>query len=386
MKAFSELKDILDRETIPEPKMQVNKPTNLDYMHPIDSSIYWNFITYSALDKIIATEFKDSKSEKINVYIDLYQILVSVCRFTTIKNAYSISSAIINYCANIRRYFRKIGVYANIVLVYTTNTNTNITQYIPNFGAFYKSRIERNPRVKNLVDRNVELLKALVPYLPNIFIRIGTVESALIIHDTVKRKLVGIAPSIVISSSTYMTQLPLFSRSLRVVYKQTSFKYGEDRTFCFNRSNCFQAFLYETKGVNVSGNFNQNTLHILMALNGVPKLGVKAMGFNYETVLEFCNKIPYGYEHDFDMVAKYYNEFIQTNRRLKKRLENNKIPSSDLLVDRLKGMDIVYQYSLYKLLPEYNELEFLNQFEDKDSVHEINRMYYKDCEMNLEDL
>ena len=383
MKTFNELED---RESIPEPKMQVNGPINIDNVHPIDSSIYWSFITYSALDKIIAEEFKGNTSDKINVYIDIYQILVSVCRFTLIKNAYSISSAIINYCANIRRYFKKIGVYANIVLIYTSNTNENINQYIPEFGKFYKNRIANNPRIKNLVDRNVELLKVLVPYLPNIFIRIGSVESALIVHDTVKRKLIGIAPSIVISSSAYMTQLPLLSKSLRVIFKRTSLKYGEDRTYCYNKSNCVQAFLYGGKKINIIGAFNQNTLHVLMALNGVPKLGVKSMGFNYETCLEFCNTIPYGYEHDFDMIAKTYEEFVQSKYRLRKRLENHKIPTTDLLIDRIKGMDILYQYSLYKLLPEYNELEFLNQFEDKDSVHEINNKYYKDCEMNLEDL
>lgn len=386
MKSYNKIKEINDRESIPEPKMQINGPTNLDNTHPIDTAIYWNFVTYSALDKIIAEEFKDNTSDKINVYIDLYQILISVCRFTIIKNAYSISSAIINYCANIRRYFKKIGVYAKIVLVYTSNENTNITQYIPDFGAYYKNRIEKNLRIKNLVDRNVELLKAIVPYLPNIFIRVGSVETALIVHDIVKRKLIGIAPSIVLSSSIYMTQLPLLSKSLRIICKHTSLKFGEDRTFCFNKSNCFQAFIYGSKRVNILGNFNQNTLHILMALNGVPKLGVKSMGFNYETVLEFCNTIPYGYEHDFDMIANTYETFIQNNYRLRKRLEKNKIPNTDLLIDRIKGMDILYQYSLYKLLPEYSELDFLNQFEDKDSVHEINNKYYRDCEMHLDDL
>ena len=390
MKSFSDLENKdrdKDIESIPEPKMIDEGPSKcFDEKYPIDRAIYWSFITNSALDKVIATEFVGNKSEKINVYIDLYQILVSVCRFTIIKNAYSISSAIINYCANIRRYFKRIGVYANIVLVYTTNESDNITKFIPGFESYYKNRIKANPRIKNLVDANVELLKALVPYLPNIFIRVGTVESALIIHDIVKRKLIGIAPSIVLSSSVYMMQLPLFSKSLRVIAKRSSAKYSEDRTYCFNKNNCFQAFLYENKGVNVIGAFNQNTLHILMSMNGISKLGVKSMGFNYETVLEFCRSIPYGYEHDLDVISRKYEEFVANNRRLRKRLEVGKIPNTELLINRIKGIDIMYQYSLYKLMPEYDELDFLNQYEDKESVHNINSKYYRDCEMNLEDL
>ena len=381
MKSFNELENV-----IPEPKMENVKGISLDMVHSIDQSIYWSFVTYKSLDKIIQKEFEGSSSDKINVYIDLYQILVSVCRFTVIKNPYSISSAIINYCANIRRYFKRIGVYANIVLVYTTNESDNITKHIPEFEGFYKNRVNSNPRVKNLVDRNIDLLKILVPYLPNIFLKVGTVEVGVIVHDIVRRKLIGIAPSIVLSSSLFMIQLPLFSKSLRIIYKRISTKYGEDHTFCFTRNNCFQAFLYITKSINVVGSFNQNTIHILMAMNGAPKLGIKSMGFNYETVIEFCNTIPEGCEHDYDLIANYYDKFIQSKYRLRKRLINGKIPESSVLIERIKGLDIVYQYSLYKLMPEYNELDFLNQYEDKDSVHEINNTYYKDCAMMLEDL
>lgn len=382
MKSFNELEDNI----IPEPRMQQNKGTILDYKYPIDKSIYWNFITYASLDKIISTEFKDSKADKINVYIDLYQIMVSICKFTVIKNAYSISSAIINYCANIRRYFKKIGVYANIVLVFTDNSSDNITQFIPEFGSFYKRRIEANKRVRRIILTNIELLKKLVPYLPNIYIRIGTVDTSVIIHDIIRRKMIGIAPSVVFSSSVYMMQLPLISKSVKVIHKHISSKNNEDQTYCFNKNNCFQAFIYKTKKVNMLGNFNQNTLHIIMAIVGSANLGVNSLGYNYESAIEFCNMIPYGYEHDFDVIESTYEKFVDKHYRLRRKRKNGTLVTPETLINRIKGMDIMYQYSLYKLLPEYNELDFLNQYTDKESVHEINNTYYKDCEMNLEDL
>ena len=50
------------------------------------------------------------------------------------------------------------------------------------------------------------------------------------------------------------------------------------------------------------------------------------------------------------------------------------------------GIDLMYQYSLYKLLPEYNELDFLKNLEDKESVHSINATYYDKCQLDLEGL
>lgn len=359
------------------------KSITLDYKFLIDTAIYWQFITYKSLDEIIAKEYKDSNSDKINIYIDLYQMLASLSRFTKLKNIYSISAAIINYCAHLRRYFRKINVYANIVLVYNDGSMSTIKEFIPEYNSRYGKRIEANKATLDAFNKNIELLKILVPYLPNIYLKIGSTDSGIMIYDIIKRKLIGIAPSMIISNWEYMFQIPQLLKSARIVRKTYSIKSVEDTSYSYNSTNCIEAYMYATKMKNIYGNFNQNTLSVLMTLNGLPKLGIKSMGFNYRDSIELCNSIPRGYEHDVDTVASCYLNYTETHVTKRKVILR---PTVDVFIDHFKGIDLVYQYSLYKLLPEYNELDFLKSLEDKDSLHSINATYYDDCQLDLDGL
>ncbi|MBR2245900.1 MAG: hypothetical protein IJ880_02540 [Bacilli bacterium] len=367
-------------EEMEEKQFKSPSISSLDYKHLIDDAIYWQFLKYSALDKIIEKEYKDSNSDKINVYIDLYQMLASLCRFTQLRNIYSISAAIVNYCAHIRRYFRKINVYANIVLIYNDGSMSTITQFIPEYNSIYNARINHNKKVLSAFNKNIELLKILVPYLPNIYLRIGSTDSAIMIMDVVKRKLIGVAPTLVISNSQYMYQLPQLVKSVRVVKKMGTVQ-GKDNTHSYNNKNCMEAYMYGTRLRNVMSDFNQNTLSTLMTLNGIPKLGIKNMGYNYRNAIELCNDIPVGYEHDVDTVA---NTFLMYNEKHKKSKAIR--PTVDVFINRFKGIDLLYQYSLYKLLPEYNELDFLKNLEDKESVHSINSTFYSNCQLDLDGL
>jgi len=353
----------------------------LDYKYLIDEAIYWQFVKYNALDIIIKEEYKNSNSDKINVYIDLYQMMASICRFTRLNNIYSISAAIVNYCAHIRRYFRKINVYANIALIYNDGSMSTIKPFIPEFNSVYEKRIYNNKRIKKAFDKNIDLLKILVPYLPNIYLKIGTTDSCIMIYDIIRRKLMGIAPTIVISNSQYMFQLPQIAKSVRVIRKIGT-NQGKDNTHAYNSKNCMEAYIYGTRLKNIISNFNQNTLSTLMTLNGVPKLGIKTMGYTYKSAIEICNSIPAGYEHDVDTVSNVFVSYNEKYSRKRRYIRSN----VDIFSNRFKGIDLVYQYSLYKLLPEYNELDFLKNLEDKDSVHSINATYYDKCQLDLDGL
>ena len=366
---------------IEEKELTTTINTSLDYKHLIDNAIYWQFVKYAALDKIINKEYSDSNSDKINVYIDLYQMLATTCRFTRLQNIYSISAGIINYCAHIRRFFKRINVYANIALIYNDGTMSTIKPYIPEFNSVYEKRIANNNRIKEAFEKNVDLLKILIPYLPNIYLRVGSTDSTIIIYDMIRRKMMGVAPTIVISNSQYMYQLPQLAKSVRVIRKMGTVQ-GKDNTHAYNNKNCMEAYMYGTRLKNVMSNFNQNTLSTLMTIIGVPKLGIKSMGYNYKSAIDICNSIPMGYEHDVDTVSNTYLMYNEKHSKGKKQSR----PSVDIFTNRFMGMDLIYQYSLYKLLPEYNELDFLKNLEDKQSVHSINATYYDNCQLDLDGL
>ena len=75
-------------------------------------------------------------------------------------------------------------------------------------------------------------------------------------HDIIQRKLIGIAPSLVISNSQYMYQLPLFSKSVKVINKSNSIKMQEDTTYSYNCNNALDAYLYEVKDVVLHNHFS----------------------------------------------------------------------------------------------------------------------------------
>jgi hypothetical protein len=345
----------------------------------IDNVLYWQFVKYNTLSKLVYNEYATDDSDVINVYIDLYQILVTIHRYTKINNYFCICAIVINYCAHLRHFFKKLNVYANIVLVYGDKSSTNITQFIPEYNTFYKNRIKSNGKINSVVKSNMELLRKLIPYLPNIYLREGTVESAVIMHDIIQRKLIGVAPSLVISNSLYMYQLPIFSKSVKVIKKSNSIKMQEDTTYSYNNFNALEAYLFEVKNVSLRGRFNQNTLSFIMSILGIPKLSVLSMGVNYKTALRIANNIPIGYEHDCDVIGEVYDEYITKNKMKNK-------PSVESIIKRFKGIDLGYQYSLYKLLPEYSETSFLNKLEDKDAVHYINNNYFEKCPIYLDEL
>jgi len=345
----------------------------------IDKVLYWQFIKYNTLSKLIHKEYYNNPSEIINVYIDLYQILITIHRYVKIDNYFCICAIIINYCAHLRHFFKKLNVYANIVLVYGDKSSKNITQFIPEYNTFYKNRIKSNGKINSVVKSNMELLRKLVPYLPNIYFREGTVESAVIMHDIIQRKLIGIAPSLVISNSQYMYQLPLFSKSVKVINKSNSIKMQEDTTYSYNCNNALDAYLYEVKDVVLHNHFNQNTLSFIMSVLGLPKLSVLSMGMSYKTALRISNSIPIGYEQDYEVIGEVYNNYLTKNK-----IKNK--PSVESIINRFKGIDLGYQYSLYKLLPEYSETSFLNKLEDKEAVQYINNNYFEKCPIYLDEL
>lgn len=72
----------------------------------IDKVLYWQFIKYNTLSKLIHKEYYNNPSEIINVYIDLYQILITIHRYVKIDNYFCICAIIINYCAHLRHFLK----------------------------------------------------------------------------------------------------------------------------------------------------------------------------------------------------------------------------------------------------------------------------------------
>ena len=350
---------------------------------PLDRVLYKEFVTYAELQKIVPREFTNDKTTKvINVYIDLYQFLITIFRYTRIGDYFSICSCIVNYCAHIRNYFNtRHRVYANICLVYSSNESQNNLQFMPTYNYDYRQRVKYNVKIKDIVDKNMELVRLLVPYIPNVFLKEGTVESSVIIHNIIQKKLLGDNPSLVLSNSQLMYQLPIMDKGTVVIRKDFRVYIKEDyydKTYSYNYTNALHAYIYELKKKNIREYLNQNTISFVMTLIGIPKRNMKSF-CSYPTALSISKLVPLGCEFDSEVLYDVCRDYYKSKKR-----ENTPIVKE--LFDRtFKCVDLNYQYKLYKLLPEYKEESFIKQnLDDVEGVQYINNTYFKESPLNLE--
>jgi hypothetical protein len=353
-----------------------------DTRTPLDVIMYKEFVTYKELQKIIPIEFSDdNETDTINVYIDLYQFLVTLFRYTRVGNYFNISACIINYCAHIRNYFNtRHNVYTNICLVYSTNDSTNNTRFISNYNFDYKNRMKYNVKIRRNVEENMKLVRLLVPYIPNVFLKEGTVETSVIIHDIIQKKLLGDNPSIIISNSQLMYQVPVNNPNTIVIKKDMRFYTdpNDSRTYSYNYYDATRAYIYELKKINIYDDISPKAISLLMTLIGVPKRNIKSF-CSYKTALAISKLTPLGCESDPEILFGVCEEYYKSKHR-------KNTPIIEGQFNRVfRCIDLKFQYKLYEQLPEYNQDGFIiENLDDAEGIQYINNKYFRDSPLNLE--
>lgn len=357
------------------------KSVQYDNSTPIAAVLYSQFIKYDALFRIIQHEFQHSNASIVDIYIDLYQFILPIFRYLRIESGFAISSSVINYCAHLRSFFRtRYNVDSNIVLIWSSNDSVNNIKYIPEYNVYYRNRIVSNEKIYSTVTDNLQLLNLLVPYLPNVYIKFGTVEPAVIIKGLIDKKLfnLGRNPSIIISSSQYMYQLPVDYNNCIVIRPKKDWKNKIDTSYSYNRLNAISAYIHELKNVDVQGT-DSSKIAMLMNLIGIPKRSVTSL-CDFKTALNILATIPPGFEHNpVELYKSYYNYFVEhkTTRTL---------VSAEEFANRFMCIDIDMQYNMYKQMPEYSSMEFFKNLQDADTVKQINNTYFTKDPIDLERL
>lgn len=343
---------------------------------PIKYILYGQFIKYTSLFKMVSIEFSGSDAEEVNIFIDLYQFLLPIFRYLNIENYNIICSIIINYCAHLRAYFRsRHRVETNIILVYSSNNSINNYRFYSDYNYAYKNRINSNNKIMDAVMYNLQLLQVLCPYLPNIYIKIGTVEPAVIIKNIIDNHLLPDEPNIVISNSQYMYQLPANADNVTVFRKKTIHK--EDASYSYNVINAMQAFIFETRKINISEFYNTRYLSILMTLTGLPQRNVKSF-YSLKIGIDILNHIPVECIGD---ITAIYDNIVKYITYYKKKYS---IIDYEDFCNKYRSIDIEYQSKLYQKLPECLENSWLQDRNDPDNLKAINNKYFKDEPLNLE--
>ena len=344
---------------------------------PAASVIYNKFIKYDQLNLIVSKEFQGCKDKIINIYIDLYSMLTTLYRCSSITGILDISSCIVNMAIHYRNYFLKYGVYTNIFLIYSPTMGITNLKHLPNYNSSYTNLMMRNKQVYNAVNQNLGLLGTIVPYLPDIFLKIGTVETTVIAYDIImKLQSKGVTfPSVFVTSSQYAFQLPSKYPRAVLFFKKRD-KQGEDLSYGVDALDCLDYYIKETKNKSdISITKRREWMSAYMCLSGIPKRNVTAL-FNYKVSLKILNSISQSYdaitpENIYEHISRAYPD--------------HRIPFQEI-IERFKCIDLDYQLEEYRTLPESQGMSFLNQMDNFDELVHLNSTYFKNNPMALDKL
>lgn len=344
---------------------------------PIQAVLYNQFIKYEQLNNLVRKEFNGCNVKIINIFIDIYSFLMPLYRCYNVTDLLNITSCIVNMAIHYRNYFKKLGVYPNIFLLYSPTMSVTNTKHIPQYNRKYTERMMNNIQIFNAVNQNLGLLGTIVPYLPDIFFKMGTVETSVMAYDimTTLESRGIVFPNIFVSSSQYAFQIPATYPKCVLFYKKKD-KNNADLSFSTNNLDCLEYFIKETKNqYDISTPKRSEWMTGYMMLTGIPKRDISSI-FNYKVSLKILLDI----EKSYNVInpKSIYNHIINNYPKTNITLEE--------LEERYKCIDLNYQLEEYRLLPESKEESYLNQVKNFDELVHINDQYFKDNPMLLDKL
>lgn len=362
------------------PNQRVKQYDYLDAV-PIENILYGQFIKYDKLNKLFVDYYKDKQQPKwINIYIDVYQVLLPIFSFYKVIHPYSITSCLANLAIHYKSFFRKAGIDSFVFLLYSPTSGSSTQQrFCSDYNSKNITKMINNQEIYKIVNENLPLLSMLCQYMNNIYFKIGTVETSVMAYDMItkfKNRNIQV-PSLFITSSQYAFQLPSKVKDLIMLFKKKTNTEGIDESYIVNIDTALDSYIAEIKKQRIEKfEVNQSWLSGFMTLSGIPKRNLKSL-FNYKQSLKILKTI----DERFDQATpdSIYNTANQ--------LYPNKNMDShfyDEIVNRFKCIDLDYQLHLYRTMPESIDTVFLEQVENPEALKRINDEYFSENPILLE--
>lgn len=317
--------------------------------------LYGYYIKYHKLRELTLDEFRgtpNESAEKVNIYIDLYDMLYSLyTNRVDIKDSVSISAAIINLVAHLRGYFKRTHrVESKIYLVYGA-TNSSIQEKLV-FGGYNRKGIEiifENPKINKSISEVFGQLEILCKYIQEVyFIKVNEFETSVAIFDRILKEEANDAsiPNIIITRALYAYQIPAYTMNTRI-YRPFKSK-GEDKSYIVNKSNCIYRYFFDrgsnaelTQELdNIMKKLNPELISFLMTLAGIRNRGVRPI-LNITSSLKEIEKMI-----DNHLIINGYNSIIDYPISVY-RMNPTLIEDKAEIISRFKGIDLRLQHMIF---------------------------------------
>lgn len=347
--------------------------------------VYNNFIKSKVLKDLTSLAYTNSTSDTLNIYIDTYKMMMDLYEPNLeIKTVSIITSTLINLCAHLRSYYwYNHHVNTNIFLVYSDMSNNYNKTFYPGYNCNNDNKIRSNPRISSIIDQNMELLKILCPYLPDIYFIHGTYEPSVIILDLIYKEEANgnTAPNLVLSRDDIALQIPAYHNNTTIFLDS---KRTNSSTYV-NNSNAIFAYLDKTGRKKLLTNqtvidrvstLDSSLLGLLIALTNLPSRGVKSaydINKSINIIASAVARKSIINGHCSNPEYFYNGLFIGSEGKL----------SIDSFVFRYKAIDLLEMHREYMFSPYAKDLSYRVNLDDSNTVRSINNEYFKDNPLDL---
>ena len=331
----------------------------LSQMININKTIYRECIRYERLFHLTKIAFYGSNDNEMNIFINIQPIMKSLLRpdYLEFSSTVDLCSGILNIAAHYRGFFRSwFRTESKIYLVNSIG--------VPNHNLYegYNSELLHRYNTSSkytheIINNNLNLLKTLIPYIPEVYYVEADCESAVTIYDLITN-FSDDKPNLIISRDIYDRQL------VGVCNKTVLYRPNGERSYHVCKNNLYKGIIHEYK-LNQNkydfSNINPKLLSLLFTLHKLDSRNIKMLySFpNVKSIIDnaLTNKV----------LLNNYNSLIDWSR-----IQDKVTPQE--LQSRFEVIDVIYQHNYYKnLLPTLYDFRDLY---DPESVKAINNMYF----------
>lgn len=361
-----------------------------------ENILYGYYIKYHKLMELTLEEFKNTSNAsatKVNIYIDLYDMLYSLyTNRVDIRDTFSISSIIINLVAHLRGYYKKSHmVDTKIYLVYgATNSNMQDKLIFGGYNRKGKEIISQNPKINKSISEVFNHLEILCKYIDQVyFIRVNDFDTSVVIFDRVLKEEANnpAIPNIIITKSLYSYQIPAYTINTRI-FRPLKSK-GIDNSYIINKSNCIYRYFFDRSSNkselneeldNIIRSLNPEVINLLMTLAGIRTRGIKPI-LNITSSLRELQKMI-----DNHLIINGYNSILDYPINIYK-MNPTMIDSKIEISSRFKGLDLRLQHMMFIQSVYFQTIEqSIIDLIDDDGFKHIAGKYYKDNPIDVNNL
>lgn len=347
-----------------------------------DHVLISHFVKYDRLAELINAEFHDSGYNEINLFIDAYSMIKSVYKYdpSCFISQYSIASCIINACAHYRNFFwTRYRVTCKIWVVFSRmeESKREARAFYPNYSTIFDTDV--NPAMDKIIEDNMEILRILCPYIPDVSFIYSGYEPGLVFgriaSSEYSRDIKGnIIPSIIISKDIWNFQVVAEIPNVYMIRPLK--KNGEDLSVLINNEDVLSYYTAIREVKANPYNISSNYLSFIIASTRFPERGMKSL-HNITSIVKYldkaiCNNYISNTKRIYDIpgLCKDLNSFNKVN------LKDFEI---GLRMDAIGFNNCIFRYMTS---PRIDDINIIN-LHDPDSVKRINETYFSKVPLDL---